>query len=94
MLSIAQSSFSSDQPQVPEKPSFTEPRIVSIFHDGREVVRIEDGLFSNLVETSQPQESLEIYWDGVLVYQLLLYDAESGKVVVNLMSEHLSEIAA
>jgi len=93
MLSIAQSSFSSDQPQVPEKTSFTEPRIVSIFHDGREVVRIEDGLVSN-VETSQPQESLEIYWDGVLVYQLLLYDAESGKVVVNLMSEHLSEIAA
>ena len=89
MLSIAESS----QPQVPEKTSFTEPRIVSIFHDGREVVRIEDGLFSN-VETSQPQESLEIYWDGVLVYQLLLYDAESGKVVVNLMSEHLSEIAA
>jgi len=82
-------SLPSTQPPALKQNSFREPRIVAIFHDGREVVRVADGLISNLIETSEPQESLEIYWDGVLVYQLLLHDTESGKVVVNLMSEHL-----
>lgn len=73
---------------LPLKPrSFKEPRAVRIFHDLREVVRIEDGVISNLVETSEPQESLEIYWDETLVYRLLLQDGgEQGTVIVNAMN--------
>ena len=91
MSSLASTQLASTQlDSLPLKPrAFEEPRRVAIFHDLREVVRIEDGVISNLVETSEPQESLEIYWDGTLVYRLVLQDGgEHGTVLINTMSEY------
>ncbi|PSB31591.1 hypothetical protein [Stenomitos frigidus] len=56
---------------------FVEPRVVSIRHDGREVVRIVDGVVYGVMVSKSPS-LLEICWDDQLVYAL-----RDGVVEVN-----------
>lgn len=56
---------------------FVEPRVVSIRHDGCEVVRIVDGVTYGEVVSKIPT-LLEICWDDKLVYAL-----REGVVEVN-----------
>lgn len=56
---------------------FVEPRVVSIRHDGREVVRIIDGVTHGAMVSATPS-LLEICWDDKLVYAL-----RDGVVEVN-----------
>lgn len=61
------------------QPKFVEPRVVSIRHDGREVVRIVDGVTYGAMVTETPS-LLEICWDDKFVYVL-----RDGVVEVNQM---------
>jgi hypothetical protein len=49
------------------------PRVISIHHDGIEVVQIIDGQTTYLrsLSSSVLPKLMEFYWDGVLVYRLI-----------------------
>jgi hypothetical protein len=48
------------------------PRVISIHHDGTEVVQIIDGQTTYLrsLSSSVLPRLMEFYWDGVLVYRM------------------------
>lgn len=73
-----------------EQQPFSETRIVSIWHDGREVVRIDNGIAESInpPQTDQPI-LLEIYWDGVLMYRL-----RAGVPEINKMKPALEAMLA
>jgi hypothetical protein len=68
-----------------EKPmsSSLSPTVISIHHDGIEVVQIIDGktTFLQLTSPGVLPKLLEFYWDGALVYRLM-----NGVVEINEMN--------
>ncbi len=74
------------------EPKFVEPRVVSICHDGREVVRIVDGVTYGAMVTETPS-LLEICWDGRLVYALRDGVVEVNQIRLTFESLVVTELA-
>lgn len=69
---------------------FSEPRLVQIFHDSIEVVRILDGRVELNEIVSRRPNVLEIYWDKKLVYRL---DLKNRMPTVNLMTPSMEKMS-